>query len=75
VTGSQFHQVTYRKGAISASRFTADGQNIIENFAFSLESGSPLFSEREPARKWFFTLRRAGFWVPFCGCSQLSLLP
>jgi serine/threonine protein kinase len=29
VTGSQFHQVTYRRGALGNARFTPDGQNII----------------------------------------------
>lgn len=29
VTGSQFHQVTYRRGAVGPARFSADGQNII----------------------------------------------
>jgi eukaryotic-like serine/threonine-protein kinase len=27
--GSQFHQVTYRRGALGNARFTSDGQNII----------------------------------------------
>ena len=29
VTGSQFHQLTYRRGRVREARFTADGHNII----------------------------------------------
>jgi eukaryotic-like serine/threonine-protein kinase len=34
VTGSKFHQVTYRRGVPGDSRFTADGQNIIYSAAW-----------------------------------------
>jgi eukaryotic-like serine/threonine-protein kinase len=34
VAGSKFHQVTYRRGVPSDSRFTADGQNIIYTAAW-----------------------------------------
>jgi eukaryotic-like serine/threonine-protein kinase len=43
VTGSQFHQVTFRKGSISAGRFTADGQNIIYSAAWE-SSNSELYT-------------------------------
>lgn len=34
VTGSQFHQVTYRRGTLGSARFTPDGQNIIYTAAW-----------------------------------------
>jgi eukaryotic-like serine/threonine-protein kinase len=34
VTGSQFHQVTYRRGMLGSARFTPDGQNIIYTAAW-----------------------------------------
>jgi eukaryotic-like serine/threonine-protein kinase len=33
-TGSQFHQLTYRRGSLEDARFTADGQNIIYTAAW-----------------------------------------
>jgi len=33
-TGSQFHQLTYRRGELQDARFTADGQNIIYTAAW-----------------------------------------
>lgn len=39
VAGSQFHQVTYRRGTIGPARFTADGQNII--YTASLDRPEP----------------------------------
>ena len=34
VIGSQFHQLTYRRGTLEDARFTADGQNIIYTAAW-----------------------------------------
>jgi serine/threonine protein kinase/dipeptidyl aminopeptidase/acylaminoacyl peptidase len=33
-TGSQFHQLTYRRGELQDARFTADGQNVIYTAAW-----------------------------------------
>lgn len=34
VTGSQFHQLTYRRGTLTDARFTPDGQNVIYSAAW-----------------------------------------
>ena len=34
VTGSQFHQLTYRRGEITDARFTPDGQNVLYTAAW-----------------------------------------
>ena len=39
VTGSQFHQLTYRRGTLTDARFTPDGQNVLYSAAW--EGGQP----------------------------------
>ncbi|HLJ78282.1 MAG TPA: protein kinase, partial [Acidobacteriaceae bacterium] len=44
VTGSQFHQLTFRRGTLADARFTPDGQNVIYTAAW--EGASPnIYSE------------------------------